>query len=52
MAWRSSGATNEALITNLVKNKLIRSDRVKDAMLRVGLRVFDEPNMFMYDNSR
>jgi len=35
MAWRSSGATNEALITNLVKNKLIRSDRVKDAMLRV-----------------
>ncbi|KAL1800316.1 hypothetical protein ACET3X_000658 [Alternaria dauci] len=35
MAWRSSGETNEALITNLVNNKLIGSERVRDAMLRV-----------------
>ena len=39
MAWRSSGETNEALITNLVNNKLIGSERVRDAMLRVGLDV-------------
>ncbi|KAF2641367.1 protein-L-isoaspartate O-methyltransferase [Massarina eburnea CBS 473.64] len=35
MAWRSSGATNEALIANLKKNGLIESERVKEAMLKV-----------------
>ncbi|RMZ70290.1 l-isoaspartate o-methyltransferase [Pyrenophora seminiperda CCB06] len=35
MAWRSSGTTNQSLISNLVKNKLIKSDRVKDAMLKI-----------------
>ncbi|KAF2869103.1 protein-L-isoaspartate O-methyltransferas-like protein [Massariosphaeria phaeospora] len=35
MAWRSSGATNEALVTNLKRHGLIESDRVKDAMLKV-----------------
>ena len=35
MAWRSSGTTNESLINNLAKNNLIKSDRVKDAMLKV-----------------
>ncbi|KAJ4365623.1 hypothetical protein N0V83_008243 [Neocucurbitaria cava] len=35
MAWRSSGASNEALIANLAKNGLIESDRVKEAMLKV-----------------
>lgn len=38
MAWRSSGATNEALIENMSRNGLITSDRVKKAML--GVRVF------------
>lgn len=32
MAWRSSGATNEALIDNLAQNGLITSERVKKAM--------------------
>ncbi|KAK4497442.1 hypothetical protein PRZ48_011893 [Zasmidium cellare] len=32
MAWRSSGATNEALIENLYQNGLITSERVKNAM--------------------
>ncbi|KAF2169623.1 hypothetical protein M409DRAFT_64697 [Zasmidium cellare ATCC 36951] len=32
MAWRSSGATNEALIGNLSQNGLITSERVKNAM--------------------
>lgn len=35
MAWRSSGATNEALIENLSQNGLIHSERVKQAMLGV-----------------
>lgn len=37
MAWRSSGATNEALIENLAQNGLITSERVKKAMLGVRL---------------
>ncbi|KAK5716734.1 hypothetical protein LTR15_009626 [Elasticomyces elasticus] len=32
MAWRSSGATNEALIENLARNGLIKQERVKKAM--------------------
>lgn len=35
MAWRCSGTTNVALITNLAENGLIKSDRVKNAMLSV-----------------
>ncbi|KAH7094974.1 protein-L-isoaspartate O-methyltransferas-like protein [Paraphoma chrysanthemicola] len=35
MAWRSSGSSNESLITNLTRNGLIESERVKDAMLKV-----------------
>lgn len=35
MAWRSSGATNEALIENLAQHGLINSERVKQAMLGV-----------------
>ena len=35
MAWRSSGATNTALIQNLTDNGLITSDRVKTAMMSV-----------------
>ncbi|KAF2176398.1 protein-L-isoaspartate O-methyltransferase [Zopfia rhizophila CBS 207.26] len=35
MAWRSSGATNAALVKNLADNGLIKSDRVKEAMLKV-----------------
>ncbi|KAM3418105.1 Protein-L-isoaspartate O-methyltransferase [Cercospora zeina] len=35
MAWRSSGPTNEALITNLFQNNLITSPLVRTAMLSV-----------------
>ncbi|KAI5361281.1 Putative protein-L-isoaspartate(D-aspartate) O-methyltransferase [Septoria linicola] len=35
MAWRSSGPTNEALITNLYRNGLITTERVRNAMLSV-----------------
>ena len=36
MAWRSSGASNEALIENLARNGLITQPRVKQAMLSVS----------------
>jgi len=35
MAWRSSGTSNAALIANLAENGLIKSDRVRKAMLNV-----------------
>jgi len=35
MAWRSSGATNEALVENLARHGLITQERVKKAMLGV-----------------
>ena len=36
MAWRSSGASNEALVENLSNHGLIHSPRVKQAMLGVS----------------
>lgn len=48
MAWRSSGATNEALIENLARNGIIRSPRVKQAMLGVrhirNVHILDDSN--------
>ncbi len=35
MAWRSSGSSNAALVNNLAANGLIKSERVKNAMLKV-----------------
>ncbi|KAF1839665.1 protein-L-isoaspartate O-methyltransferase [Decorospora gaudefroyi] len=35
MAWRSSATSNEVLVANLERNKLIESERVKQAMLQV-----------------
>ncbi|KAF2660699.1 protein-L-isoaspartate O-methyltransferase [Lophiostoma macrostomum CBS 122681] len=35
MAWRSSGASNTALVNNLAQNGLIKSERVKEAMLKI-----------------
>lgn len=35
MAWRSSGATNADLISNLFRNGLTTTPRVRDAMLKV-----------------
>ncbi|KAF2737930.1 protein-L-isoaspartate O-methyltransferase [Polyplosphaeria fusca] len=49
MAWRSSGATNAALIANLEQNGLIDTDRVKQAMLKVD-RAHYAPSM-PYDDS-
>ncbi|CAB3399040.1 unnamed protein product [Caenorhabditis bovis] len=35
MAWRSSGNTNKELVNNLIKNAIIQTERVKNAMLAV-----------------
>jgi cell division protein YceG involved in septum cleavage len=35
MAWRSSGMTNEELVSNLHRNGVIESEEVRQAMLRV-----------------
>ncbi|KAF1825102.1 protein-L-isoaspartate O-methyltransferas-like protein [Dissoconium aciculare CBS 342.82] len=42
MAWRSSGATNAALVENMARNGLITSSRVKQAMLRVDRAHYTE----------
>ncbi|KAF2121842.1 protein-L-isoaspartate O-methyltransferase [Lophiotrema nucula] len=49
MAWRSSGATNAALIANLEQNELIKTPRVKEAMVKVD-RAHYAPSM-PYDDS-
>ncbi|KAF2723436.1 protein-L-isoaspartate O-methyltransferase [Polychaeton citri CBS 116435] len=49
MAWRSSGSTNEALVTNLFTNGLIASPRVKNAMLSVD-RAHYAPAMAYHDS--
>jgi protein-L-isoaspartate(D-aspartate) O-methyltransferase len=46
MAWRSSGTSNQSLITNLERNKLIQSDRVKQAMLKVSTIVYEHTQCF------
>jgi len=43
MAWRSSGTSNEELLSNLHKNGLIKSDHVREAMLAVD-RAHYAPN--------
>lgn len=43
MAWRSSGASNQALIENLASNGLITQGRVKQAMLGVSLPLYRLP---------
>ena len=45
MAWRCSGTTNVALITNLAESGLIRSDRVKQAMLSVSILNAQTPDL-------
>ena len=45
MAWRSSGASNEALVENLAKHGLIYSPRVKQAMMGVCCTKANNSNM-------
>ncbi|PIA91589.1 Protein-L-isoaspartate(D-aspartate) O-methyltransferase [Cercospora beticola] len=46
MAWRSSGPTNEALITNLFNNNLITSPLVRNAMLSVDRAHYSPKNPY------
>ncbi|TLS23091.1 uncharacterized protein PpBr36_06613 [Pyricularia pennisetigena] len=49
MAWLSGGTTNKALVENLWKNKLITTEAVKEAFLKVQSRPFDNYEMSMVD---
>jgi hypothetical protein len=56
MSWRSSSTTNEGLVANLRKNGLIKSDAVREAMLKVDRAHFcstlpyeDSPQTIGYD---
>ncbi|KAH0556493.1 hypothetical protein GP486_005612, partial [Trichoglossum hirsutum] len=51
MAWRSSGSSNAGLISNLVSNGLVKSERVKEAMLGAceSLLPFLHPNARVLD---
>lgn len=44
MAWFCSGSTNRELIENLYREELIKSERVKNAMLMVNTRAIP-PNI-------
>lgn len=52
MAWRSSGYSNAALITNLVNNGLISSDRVKHAMLNVRAPTLSKHTFRLSESTR
>ncbi|VDP94929.1 unnamed protein product [Echinostoma caproni] len=46
MAWQSSGRTHEELINNLHKNKVILSERVKNAMMAVDRGYFAKSDAY------
>ncbi|KAF9731255.1 hypothetical protein PMIN06_004995 [Paraphaeosphaeria minitans] len=51
MAWRSSGTSNESLITNLSRNGLIKSERVKEAMMKVDRAHYAPSHRDAYEDS-
>jgi protein-L-isoaspartate(D-aspartate) O-methyltransferase len=46
MAWRSSGATNEELVSNLCLNGIIKSPAINNAMLKVDRGAFCHRNPY------
>lgn len=44
MAWRSHGTSNETLIQELWRNGLIKTERVRDAFLKVSHLIKDLPH--------
>lgn len=40
MAWRSHGTSNETLVQELWRNGLIKTERVRDAFLKVGTQTW------------
>jgi protein-L-isoaspartate(D-aspartate) O-methyltransferase len=51
MAWRSSGSSNEGLVSNLVRNGLIEAGRVKEALMRVDRAHFAPDPSAAYEDS-
>ncbi|XP_039284259.1 protein-L-isoaspartate(D-aspartate) O-methyltransferase isoform X1 [Nilaparvata lugens] len=47
MAWRSHGRTNAELVRNLKVNKMIKSDKVEDVMLKVDRGRYVSHNSYM-----
>jgi len=51
MAWRSSGSSNESLVDNLVKNKLIESKVVEQTMKKVDRAKYCKEAKSAYEDS-
>jgi len=51
MAWRCSGTTNVELIENMYRNKLIKSDLVKDAMMKVDRANYVRNKLDAYEDA-
>lgn len=47
MAWRSHGADNQDMVANLFSNGIIKSEVVKDAMLKVDRGSYSPHNPYM-----
>ncbi|XP_067940036.1 protein-L-isoaspartate(D-aspartate) O-methyltransferase-like [Watersipora subatra] len=47
MAWRSTGSTNQELLSNLKKNGVLKNQRVIDAMLRVDRGHFTDRDKYV-----
>jgi hypothetical protein len=47
MSWRCSGVSNSELVNNLVRNGLIKSDRVRNAFLAVDRAHFCKTDPYM-----
>ena len=50
MAWRSSGTSNESLVANLARNGLVKSDRVKEAMIKVRSALARPSSPYRHDS--
>ncbi|WWC90062.1 protein-L-isoaspartate O-methyltransferase [Kwoniella dendrophila CBS 6074] len=51
MAWRSSGRTNSELINNMVKNELILSPQITEAMRKVDRKNYVPDPYYAYEDS-
>lgn len=48
MAWRSHGTDNKSLVENLYKNGIIKSNKVKEAMLQTDRAFYANSSLFIY----
>ena len=48
MAWRSHGTDNKSLVENLYKNGIVKSNKVKEAMLKTDRAYYANSSLFIY----